>query len=523
MAKLLNPSSTGSHELPSTLVKRLSGTLAGGGPTVTTHRPVDGAPIATMRTATSEDVASAFARARVAQLAWAETPVKERAKPFVRYHDLIINNSQLIDLIQVENGKSRNGAFEETLDIAGLSLYYARNAEKFLKSRRRKGAIPVATKAFEHRQAKGVVAIIAPWNYPLSLSVCDAIPALLAGNAIVVKADTQTALTAAYARELLIEAGVPADLFELLIGEPEEIGDALLDHAQHVTFTGSTAAGRRIGEAAARRLIGCTLELGGKNPMLVLDDADLDKTARGAMRACFSTTGQLCLSVERIYVDEKVYDEFVPMLAAHTKKLRLGSGPGHDYDIGTMSLQRQFDTVVRHVEDARSKGAQVLAGGKARPDLGPHFYEPTVLTGVTPDMELFRNETFGPVVAIYPVASDDEAVRLANATEYGLNASIWTRDTARGHRLGQRIQAGTVNINEGVGSAYASNDAPMGGMKASGQGRRHGEHGLLEYTELQTVASQHVIGFDPMPGVSTKQNARLLTGMLKAMKALRIK
>lgn len=502
---------------------RLVAAIRASGPPVTTRSPFTGKPLAQVPQSTSADVADAFAAARAAQREWAARPPKDRAKVFVDLHDMVLANDGLIDIVQAETGKSRYSAFEETLDVAGLALYYGRNAPRFLQPRKRKGAIPLATTIRELRQPKGVVGIISPFNYPLSLGVCDAIPALLAGNAIVHKPDTQTALTALRTRELLIDAGLPADLWQLVVGEPDVVGQPMIDHADHICFTGSTAAGRRIAEAAARRLIGCTLELGGKNPMIVLDDADLDKAAVGAARACFSTAGQLCLSIERLYVDEKVYDEFLATLVVKAEKIRLGSGFDFGYDVGSMTSRRQLDIVAKHVEDARSQGAKVHLGGRPRPDLGPFYYEPTILAGVTPEMELYANETFGPVVSVYPFRTDDEAVALANDTEFGLNASIWTRDLARGRRLGERIRCGTVNINEGYASAYASNDAPMGGMKASGQGRRHGEHGLLEYTELQTVASQRVIGFDPPRGVSLKQQARILTTTYRLMKALRIK
>ncbi|AHH18629.1 aldehyde dehydrogenase family protein [Nocardia nova SH22a] len=509
--------------LPVDLVRRLTGTLDGHGPQVTTIAPFTGEPLATLRTSTAPDVADAYARARDAQRRWAATPPRKRAEPFVGLHDSVLHNDTMMDLVQAETGKSRNNAFEETIDVAGLTLYYGRRAPGFLAPRARKGAIPLATRARELRRPKGVAAIISPWNYPLSLGVCDAIPALLAGNAIVHKPDTQTTLTALYVRDLLIRAGLPADLWQIVVGEPDVLGEALLDGADHVCFTGSTAAGRRIAEGAGRRLIGCTLELGGKNPMLVLADADIDKAARGAVRACFSTTGQLCLSMERMYIAESVYDRFAAELVDKTERITLGAGYDFGYDVGSLTSRRQLDVVTRHVQDAVAKGATILTGGRARPDLGPYFYEPTVLEGVTPEMEVYAHETFGPVVSLYRFRDEADAVRLANDSEYGLNASVWTRDSARGRRIGEQIHCGTVNINEGTGSAYASNDAPMGGMKASGQGRRHGEHGLLEYTELQTVASQHVIGFDPPAGVSVEKNADLLTRTYKLMKLLRIK
>ncbi|MVU80717.1 aldehyde dehydrogenase family protein [Nocardia sp. ET3-3] len=509
--------------LARTLTDRLTGYLWGTGPETTTTHPVTGGPLATLRQSTGADVVVAFERAAKAQLAWANLSPRERAKPFLALHDLVLGNPELIDVIQAETGKSRNSALEETLDIAGVALYYGRHAPKFLAPRRRAGAIPVATQTRELRQPKGVVGIISPWNYPLSLGAGDAIPALMAGNAVVHKPDTQTTLTALYARELLIRAGLPEDLWQIVVGEPDAVGDQMIASADHICFTGSTGAGRAIAQAAAARLIGCTLELGGKNPMLILGDADITKAVKGAVRACFSTTGQLCLSTERLYVADSIYDAFMAEFVQNTRKLVAGSGPAFDYDIGTLSLPRQFDRVVEHVSDARAKGAQVLSGGQPRPDLGPWFYEPTVLTDVTPEMTVYRTETFGPVVSVYRFRDEDEAVSMANDSEYGLNASIWTRDVGRGRRLASRIRCGTVNINEGYGSAYASNDAPMGGMKASGQGRRHGEHGLLEYTELQTVGSQHLIGFDPPPGLSVERNAHLLIAMYKLMKMLRIK
>ncbi|BAH31494.1 succinic semialdehyde dehydrogenase [Rhodococcus erythropolis] len=512
-----------STAIASDVLARLIESLSGGGPDVSTAEPATGQHLATFRTSTAGDVSTAFTAARKAQRSWAATSPRQRAKPFLRLHDLVLANEGLIDIVQAETGKSRNSAFEETLDVAGLALYYGRHAAKFLAPRRRAGAIPLATQTRELRQPKGVVGIISPWNYPLSLGVCDIIPALLAGNAVVHKPDTQTVLTALRARELLIEAGLAPGLWQIVVGEPETVGQPIIDHADHICFTGSTGAGRKIAEAAASRLIGCTLELGGKNPMLVLDDADLNKAAKGAARACFSTAGQLCLSTERLYIANTIYDEFVRKLVDETRSLRLGKGTGFDYDIGTLTSQRQFDNVERHVTDARKHGATVLAGGRPRADLGPYFYEPTILEGVTPEMEVHSNETFGPVVSLYRIHSDNEAIRLANDTEFGLNASIWTSSTSRGRRVAERIRCGTVNINEGYGSAYASNDAPMGGMKASGQGRRHGEHGILEYTELQTIASQHVVGFDPPPGVSTEQNATILARMYRLMKMFRIK
>lgn len=487
--------------------------------------PFTGEPLAELPLSSADDVSAAYAKARAAQAEWAARPVAERVRPFLRLHDALLDRrGEILDIVQNETGKARKHALEEVLDVAGCALYYARRAPRLLAPRRRQGVFPVATRVAELRRPKGVVALITPWNYPLSLGVTDAVPALLAGNAVVHKPDTQTALSVLWTIDLLAELGMPREIWQVVLGEPADIGDALLDGADYVAFTGSTRGGRKIAEEAAKRLIGCSLELGGKNPMLVLDDADLDHAVQGAIRACFSNAGQLCLSIERLYVHASVFDAFAERFAAQVRAMKLG--PGHDWSVqmGSLTSRRQLDAVTAHVEDALAKGATLLAGGRARPDLGPLFYEPTVLTGVTQDMELCRNETFGPVVALHPFASDEEAVGLANDTIYGLNASVWTTNLARGRALAARVKAGTVNINEGYGSAWASYDAPMGGMKASGLGRRHGAEGLLRYTEAQTVASQASwLGFEPPPGVPYEKWAGVLSTTLKTMRRLRLK
>ncbi|WP_113700675.1 succinic semialdehyde dehydrogenase [Nonomuraea lactucae] len=487
--------------------------------------PFTGEPLAELPVSRADDVSAAYAKARDAQAAWAARPVAERVRPFLRLHDALLDRrGEILDIVQNETGKARKHAFEEVLDVAGCSLYYARRAPRLLAPRRRQGAFPVATRVTELRRPKGVVALISPWNYPLSLGVTDAVPALLAGNAIVHKPDTQTALSSLWTIDLLAELGMPRDIWQVVLGEPAEIGDTLFDGADYVAFTGSTRGGRKIAEESAKRLIGCSLELGGKNPMVVLDDADLDLAVQGAIRACFANAGQLCVSIERLYVHASVFDAFAERLVAQVRGLRLGTGHDWSVDMGSLTSRRQLDAVTAHVEDALAKGATLLTGGRPRPDLGPLFYEPTVLTGVTEDMELCRNETFGPVVALHPFATDDEAVALANDTVYGLNASVWTSDLARGRALAGRVRAGTVNINEGYASAWGSYDAPMGGMKASGLGRRHGAEGLLRFTEAQTVASQASwLGFEPPAGLPYEKWAVVLSATLKTMRRLRLR
>ncbi|MFL1444211.1 succinic semialdehyde dehydrogenase [Nocardiopsis protaetiae] len=486
---------------------------------VTTTAPYTGGPLADLPVSTPADVEAALARARTAQEAWAATPPRERRRIILRYHDLVIERrDEAMDLMQAENGKTRRDAFLEVTDIALTARYYARSAAGLLSPKRRRGAIPLLTRTTELRHPKGVVAVISPWNYPLSMAAGDAIPALMAGNAVVQKPDTQTAVTALWALDLMREAGLPAGVWQMVVGRGSSIGGALMDNADYVMFTGSTASGRRIAAAAGERLIGASLELGGKNAMVVLDDADVERAVEGAIAAAFPSAGQLCVSIERMYVADAVYDEFVAAFAARTGELRIGAGYDYGYDVGSLTNPSQLETVTAHVADAVAKGATVLAGGQARPDLGPLFHEPTILTDVTPDMTLYDHETFGPVVSVYRYRDVDEAVARANATAYGLNASVWSRSGARGRAVAARLHAGTVNVNEAFAAAWGSIDAPMGGMGDSGLGRRHGADGILKYTEPQTVAHQRLLGFTPPAGVSYRTWAQGLTVALKVMK-----
>jgi succinate-semialdehyde dehydrogenase/glutarate-semialdehyde dehydrogenase len=273
-----------------------------------------------------------------------------------------------------------------------------------------------------------------------------------------------------------------------------------------------------VASQAAERLIPSSMELGGKNAMIVLEDANVARSVEGAERAMFSNSGQLCISVERLLVHESIAEEFTERLVKRVGKMRLGAGLNYDYDMGSLIAEDQLEAVKAHVDDATSKGATVLTGGRARPDIGPYFYEPTILGNVSDSMDLFADETFGPVVAVSSFATDDEAVERANASDYGLNFSLWTRNTRRGRAVAARLQAGTVNINEGYIATWGSVDAPMGGMKASGLGRRHGEHGITKYTEPQTVAVQRVMPIAPPPLVGQRLYAK---GMTLGLRLLR--
>ncbi|MER5948834.1 succinic semialdehyde dehydrogenase [Streptomyces sp. NPDC001904] len=505
------------------LIAQLTRDVAGSGRTAN-HTPFTGEKLADLPESTPDDVAAAFERARAAQAVWAKTPVRRRAAVLLRFHDLVLaRQAEVLDLIQLETGKARLHAHEEVQAVAVAARHYGRKAPAYLKPKGHTGAVPTLTKVTELRQPRGVVGQIAPWNYPLELSVGDALPAFVAGNAVVMKPDTETCLTALWARDLLIEAGLPAEVFQVVLGEGPVVGPELVKHADYVSFTGSTRTGREVAQGAAARLVGVSLELGGKNAMLVLKDADVEKAAAGAVRACFSSAGQLCISIERLYVHESIADAFVSRFAARTKAMRLGKSLAYGADMGSLVGERQLETVSRHVEEAVAKGATVVAGGVARPDIGPYFFEPTILDGVEAPMAVCGEETFGPVVSIYRFSDEDEVVAQANATAYGLNSSVWTKDAKRGHEVAARLRTGTVNINEGYAPAYGSVQSPMGGMKDSGLGRRHGSEGILKYTEAQTVAHQRVMPMAPSFGMSDEKYAAFMTRSLGLMKKFRLK
>lgn len=486
--------------------------------------PFSGEVIGTLVASDRDDVARVFDRARAAQQQWEGTPVRERSRIILAFHDIVARRrNEILDLLQREAGKARRDALEEVLDVLITARHYGRDAARLLADRRVRGAIPLIVGAQVRHIPWGVVAVISPWNYPLTLTASDAIPALLAGNAVVIKPDDQTSLTALWVRDRLVEAGLPPEVLQVVLGAGDVVGPWVIDEADYVMFTGSTRVGRIVAGRCGERLIPCSMELGGKNAMIIRSDADPERAAEIAVRASFANAGQLCISMERIYVDRQVSDAFVEALVRRTRALRQGTQIGWGSDVGSLISAKQLERVQAHVDDAVARGATVLAGGRARPDIGPYFFEPTILTGVTEGMVLCDEETFGPVVAVHMVDSDEQAVALANDTEYGLNAAVVGRDRRAAQRVARQLRAGTVNVNEGYAAAWGSVRAPMGGMGQSGLGRRHGDEGLLKYTQSQSIVTQRALGFGAPAGWTDERWGSALISAVSMMKRLGLK
>lgn len=460
--------------------------------------PATGELLRELDCAADSDIFAAVERARAAQNAWAEFGLKRRlaiVRQFQR--DLHARKSELTAAITREAGKPLPEALvTEVLVVLDAARFLIDNAYSLLRDE------PVshgnlATKLKSGRllrEPHGVIGIISPWNYPFSIPATETLAALVAGNTVVLKPSELTPLVALELASLLHTAGVPPNVFQVVIGEGPAGAALVHSPIDKLIFTGSVGTGKRIAAAAAERLLPVVLELGGKDPMLVLDDADVDVASSAAVWGAFVNAGQACLSVERCYVHRGIYEEFSQACAVKAKKLRVGNGMDPNTDVGPMIHERQLRIVESHVEDAKARGARILAGGSRLPELGPNFYAPTVLADVTHDTRIMREETFGPVLPVMPFDTDDEAVRLANDSEYGLAASIFTRDSGRGERLARHIQAGTVMVNDAI-ACFGISEAPHGGVKASGIGCTHGRFGLEEMVRLKYVDT------DQMPGI----------------------
>lgn len=495
--------------------------LTGTGGAVPLVAPATGETVAEARASTAEDVAAAFAAARRAQPAWAARTARERAGVLSALHDVLLaRRDEATDVVQLVTGKSRADAFLEVVAVLQVARWYARRGPALLRPQRRAGFVPGLSRAVVRRSPVGVVANITAWNYPLVFVLGDALPMLLAGDAVVTKPAARSSLLAGLVVRLLREAGLPDGLFHVLVGDGAALGEAVVDGADHVLFTGSETVGRQVAARAGARLVGCTLELGGKNAMYVAADADVPLAAAAAVRDCFGSAGQTCTSSERLYVHSDVADAFTAALVERVGRLRLGWTRDHTVDLGSLVSPEHLATVLAHVADAVDRGARVLVGGRPRPDLGPGFLEPTVLTDVPPGARCLREETFGPLVVLHRVGSDDEAVAAMTDTPTGLMAVVFSRDVARAQRLAQRLRTGTVVLNEGHQLAWGSVAAPIGGLGTSGLGRRYGPEGLAEVTRAQVVLTQHGRLVDRVLDTAPDLRERLLTATARTLHRL---
>ena len=457
---------------------------------VASVNPSTGEVLREWECAGADAVHEAVARARAAQTSWNALGVEKRVEALRRFQRLLHDKrSDVARLISQEEGKPYVEALlTEVQVVLDAARFCADEAYGFLREEKvPHGSLAMKTKAGRlMREPYGVIGIISPWNYPFSIPATETLAALVTGNAVVLKPSELTSLCSLELASLLHAAGVPDDVFQVVVGDGAT-GGALVESAiDQLVFTGSVVPGKRIAQAAATRLLPVVLELGGKDPMLVLDDADIDVASSGAVWGAFVNAGQACLSVERCYVHRSLYAAFVEACVRKTKQLRVGNGLEKEIDVGPMIHERQLRLVEAQVQDALARGARLMTGGERLTNLGPNFYAPTVLTDVTQEMRVMKEETFGPLLPVMAFDSDDEAVRLANDSDYGLAASVWTRDRTRGERLAERINAGTVMINDAI-SCFGISEAPHGGVKASGIGRTHGRFGMEEMVWLKYV------------------------------------
>lgn len=454
------------------------------------HNPATGDEIGRAPLTMPEEVARAVGRAREAQSAWAAKSFRERAQVIMEARRIVLRELEEIALlISRETGKPVTEAISlELTPSLDLMQYFARKTASLLRPQRISVGQywTMGRSSYEIYKPIGVVGIISPWNFPWATPLDETVMALMAGNAVVLKPSELTALCGLKIKSILTRAGLANDVLQVVTGDGSTGAALVAAGVDKIMFTGSVATGKRVAEAAATYLIPVVLELGGKDPMIVLDDAHVENAARGAVWGAFANSGQSCSSVERCYVHETIADDFTAKAVAETKRLRQAIGTDETADIGSMSSERQLRIVERHVYEATARGAIALTGGERVPGESGPYYQPTVLTNVTHDMEVMREETFGPVLPIMRFKTDEEAIKLANDSDYGLTASVWTNDIQRGRRVAERIDAGTVMVNE-VFYTHGIAQTPWGGLKQSGLGRTHGRAGLLELVHAQHI------------------------------------
>jgi len=465
-------------------------------PDIDVVSPATGKAFARVPSHDATAVEAAIVRARAAQPAWAALPLAERRRALRRLSHRIATDPEVVRTIMRESGKPR---FEAEV----IEVLYTCEMTRFATGRAGRRALRdevhspllMATKrARVVRHALGVVGIIGPWNWPLLNNYGDAIAPLAMGNAVVLKPSPITPMTSLLVERLWREEGLPKDVFQVVVGGAET-GEALVSGVDMVFFTGSQATGRLVAQAAGARLIPCVLELGGNSPMIVLADADLERAARAAVWSAFAHSGQVCIRTERLIVEASIHDQLVQRCVELMAELRQGhDDPASDreIDVGAITFSPQMDRADRQIAEALGRGARLAAGGARRSDLGPGFFAPTLLVGVTPDMEVSRHETFAPVLPVLRAADAEEALRLANDSAHGLSASIWSGDEARARALARRLEAGTVCVND-VLVNYFCVEAPLGGIKASGLGIRHGVEGLRQFCRIETIVDDRFL------------------------------
>ena len=454
------------------------------------HRPADGSMIRSVEIDPPERVGEVVERVRAAQPAWEALGPRGRRKWLERWRDWLLDNRERIaDIVQDETGKVRGDSGLESIYLEMAVNFWGANGERFLADETpTPGLIPTKVRRLRVRyRPYPVVGIISPWNFPLILSAGDAVPALMAGAAVVIKPSEFTPLELMEViRGWKEEVGAP-DVFDFVNGMGET-GGALVDEVDFLHFTGSDRTGRIVMKRAADTLTPVSLELGGKDPAIVLADADLERAANATTYGGFVNTGQVCMSIERVYVEEPAYDEFLERLTSNVKELRQGAdGRGYGAEQGAMTSPAQIDIVAEHVEDAREKGARILTGGRRKDGAGD-WYEPTVVADADHSMKVMVDETFGPVVSVMKVGSPEEAVRMANDTRYGLSASVFSGDVKRAERIAEQLEVGACNINDALVN-YFHMEVPMGGWKDSGIGWRHGPTGIRKYCRTESIVA----------------------------------
>jgi succinate-semialdehyde dehydrogenase/glutarate-semialdehyde dehydrogenase len=463
-----------------------------------------------------EEVEDAVVHARFAQKAWGALTVKERCRFVQRWLDLLWqHHSEGIEILRRENGKADSSAFLEFLAVDNIVQYQIHNAERILKPKRRKAIFPVMQHAKLYHKPIGVVGVITPWNYPLALPFFDLVAALIAGNTVVLKPSEVTPFVAQWSADLFYEVGLPRDVLQIVQGDGRT-GAALVDFVDYIQFTGSTPVGRSIGKRAVERLIPFSLELGGKDAAIVCADVDPMQAAIGLIQGAFENNGQMCISIERAYIEAPVYDKVVEALLKAAPTITVKGGAGFEIAMGSMTKGHELERTKAHIADALAKGAKIIYGGNPLPELGPLFFEPTILTDVDHSMDIMMEETFGPVLPLMKVETVDEAIRLANDSKYGLSGSVFTKDLKNAEKIALQMNTGDVSVNR---AQYVSGTPglPMGGQRESGLGRRNGPEGLLKYTASQSILLDNLLIFEENPVIATK----LAVNSLKAVHWLR--